>query len=404
MSSRSAMNSLRANRWLMALLYALATGLALGMRAALLEFRSGDFVFVLNDWYRRLQYDGLAALGRDFYDYNPPYIYLLLVVTRLFPGLPGLLGVKIPSILGDFICAILVQRLVALRTHDAKLRFLAYVFVLLSPPVVLNSAFWGQCDSLLAAALLACVLALLRRRPWMATVFFAAGLAFKPQAAFFLPLLGVLWLRGHLSWKHFLPIPLLLASAVLPVALAGRGLRSALGIYPRGITQYAMLTLNAPSLYAWLPARSDLQPLFHVAGLFFAGSVALLFVLVLSSAHGELRRKQIIAASTLCLLGMPFVLPAMHERYFYVGNMLAIVYAFYFRKQFYLPWVAALVEFFAYMPYLFQGEWSPVPLPLLALANLIVVTIVARHPDALTASDHPQRIRGAGSPEERISR
>jgi hypothetical protein len=62
----------------------------------------------------------------------------------------------------------------------------------------------------------------------------------------------------------------------------------------------------------------------------------------------------------------------MHERYFYPADVLAIVYAFYFPKYFYVPIVVIICSFLSYLPYLF-GINLPLNIVSLALGSIVVV-------------------------------
>jgi Gpi18-like mannosyltransferase len=114
------------------------------------------------------------------------------------------------------------------------------------------------------------------------------------------------------------------------------------------------------------------------AGLLFGAAIILLFILTMTDERGMLRRSTMIAASTLCMLVVPFVLPNMHERYFFAGNLLTIIYAFYFPAHYYVPLIASMAEFFSYGPFLFGEQWAPVSLPVLAFAMLFSIVTVAR--------------------------
>ncbi len=72
---------------------------------------------------------------------------------------------------------------------------------------------------------------------------------------------------------------------------------------------------------------------------------------------------------------MSFVLPAMHERYFFSADVLAVVYVFCFPQRFYLAILIQAASFFSYLPYLFEIE--PVPIPWLAfLVTFVLVSLV----------------------------
>jgi Gpi18-like mannosyltransferase len=73
----------------------------------------------------------------------------------------------------------------------------------------------------------------------------------------------------------------------------------------------------------------------------------------------------LLHAALLSLVLMPFVLPAMHERYFFAADALAVAYAFAFRRGWGVAGLIQMASAFTYLPYLFN--WEPVPRPLLAV-------------------------------------
>jgi hypothetical protein len=83
----------------------------------------------------------------------------------------------------------------------------------------------------------------------------------------------------------------------------------------------------------------------------------------------------LVSAALLSALMPPFLLPGMHERYFFAADVLSVLYAFYDPRRWY---VAVLIQFasaFSYYPYLFERE--PVPPFLLAAAVVLAIECVA---------------------------
>jgi hypothetical protein len=74
---------------------------------------------------------------------------------------------------------------------------------------------------------------------------------------------------------------------------------------------------------------------------------------------------------------MPYVLPKMHDRYFFAADVMAIVYAFFFPRYFFIPILVILTSVFSYGPFLFGVEI--VPLPLLAVVPTITILFLFNH-------------------------
>src|SRR5271157_2671373 len=169
----------------------IATGLALAIaiRYSLLNFQSVDYIVYTRHWYAFIKAHGFSAFGQDFSNYNPPYLYLLYVIIRFSPDLPGLTATKLPSIVADFLCAGLAYKIVNIKYSKSPLPMFAVFAILFAPTVVLNSAFWGQADALYTIALIGCIYFLLTKHPAWAMFFFGVSISFKAQAIFLLPLL-----------------------------------------------------------------------------------------------------------------------------------------------------------------------------------------------------------------------
>ena len=61
--------------------------------------------------------------------------------------------------------------------------------------------------------------------------------------------------------------------------------------------------------------------------------------------------------ATFSVLLMPYVLPKMHERFFFPADVIAIVLAFYRPRLWYVPVIVGGVSLCCYVPYL--SNWAP---------------------------------------------
>ena len=53
---------------------------------------------------------------------------------------------------------------------------------------------------------------------------------------------------------------------------------------------------------------------------------------------------------------MPFTLPHMHDRYFFVADVVSIIYAFYSPKRVFVPLLVGAASLVSYFPFLFWEE------------------------------------------------
>lgn len=363
--------------WDIGAVCALGLFLAVAVRYGLLDFKSVDYFASLKPWYNIIKAQGFSAFATDFSNYNPPYLYLLYVIIRFFPDLPAVIAVKIPSLCADFILAYFVYRIVRLKTTDPMIPALAGLAVLFAPTVMTNGAFWGQADSLYTAALVGCLYYLLGGRPTASMLAYGVALAFKLQAIFLAPWLCALFLRRSIGGRQLLLIPVVLFLAILPSWMAGRPLVELLNIYTFQTSQFESITMNAPSVYTWLPQTKQVFNLFYQPGLLLAAAMAFLFIAVVYKSTMELTPPMLLELALVSVMTVPFFLPKMHERYFFPADVLSIVYAFYFPRFFYVALGMNAISFLSYEPYLFNAE--PIPFPLLTLGLLLLISLTARH-------------------------
>jgi Gpi18-like mannosyltransferase len=350
-------------------------GLAVLVRVPLLKFETVDYFNERIQMYPLIRQQGFAALANAASNYNPPYFYALYVIAQFMPNLPMVIAVKLPALAADFVCAFCVYLIVKLKFAQGPAPQCAALAVLFAPIVVTNSALWGQVDSMHTAGLLACIYFLLRRQNSWAILAFAIALAIKLQTIFLAPLLLALFLRGEISWKSFLVVPAVLFIAVVPAWIAGRPLLDLLSIYLNQASEFELLTMNAASIYTWVPDTKQLFDVLYLPGLIMGAAAAFLLVIVIYKGPGRITPPLLLELALLTLLVTPFFLPKMHDRYFFPADILSVAFALYYPQFFYIPLVVISVSSLSYLPYLFGVE--PVPLPLLTLFLLMAICILA---------------------------
>ncbi len=358
------------------LIAAIGISIAAALRYSLLDFKSVDFFNYTRAWYNTLKAGGFSAFSQSFSNYNVPYLYLLYLVIRFFPNLPSVIATKVPSLLADFVMAWLAYRIVRLKYCESPFPMFAAFAVLFAPTIVLNSAFWGQADALYTAALVACLYLLLIRQGLWAMVMFGVSVAFKAQGVLLLPLLLALASRRELRWRYFLLVPAVMLVALLPAWAAGRSLIDLLMIYPSQAGQYEQLSMHAPSMLSWIPDMSKFYLYFYPIGLLAAVVAALTYWLIVYRSRAKLNASLVVELAAISVMLMPFVLPKMHERYFYPADVLTILLAFYRPKLFFVPVGMSIISFFSYQPTIFGVE--PVSIAALAFGVLVLLIILIR--------------------------
>jgi Gpi18-like mannosyltransferase len=384
-----------------AVLAVLVIGLEIYVRYRIRGYETGDYHVYLKPWAEYIRSHGFHAYGDDFSNYNVPYLYLLGLLAQLPDYLPIslLTAIKLGSVLFDGVLAFFAYRIVALRYANWRVPLLAAIVVFGLPTVMMNGALWGQCDSIYTAFGLAGLYYFLRDRPWLGCAAFGIAYAFKQQALFLFPLLFVLLLARKVPWRTCLAIPAALLALDIPAWLAGRPLGDLLNIYTAQQNAEGVMVLNAPSVWALVPAPEDTR-MFIQAGIALTAVVFLVLAYVILSARARLTDERLVLLATTSATVAPFLLPGMHDRYFYVADVLTVLAAFYLpRRLWYLPLLIQIASSMAYTRFLFdQRPMLDFPiLSVMVMSAAISVTFVLLSGVVSDPGRDPAEVSDAGS-------
>lgn len=417
--------------------------IAMGLRASLYSIVTTDYSIFIGQWYDFIRsHGGFAAFKYNFYNYNPPYLYLLALAT--FLPIPKLVAVKSISVLFDVVLSIFTYLILDLRFKRSSIPTIGALVVLFVPTVFINSALWGQCDAIYTAFCLGSLYFMLKDRPLWACVLFGLAFAFKLQAIFFAPVLFILLLRRKLPLHYLLLIPAIFLIMLMPALLAGRDMGSLLSIYVEqtstggiagavngpgsigrdnfpgmngsggsgstnlppfngagnpgsgnlppfngasgpgsgnlppingvsgGTLPGSALTYEAPTFYQWLPTNAP--GYWKWVGILLAALLVTLVSGLTWVSKKALTFEILVKAALVFALAIPFLLPEMHERYFYLADVLSITYAFCFRRRFYIAIIVPLCSLCSYLPYLLHRD--VVNLAFVAVAVFVAAAIV----------------------------
>ena len=307
----------------------LPIALALFLRAFLLPHATLDYQDFLSQWVQYFRDNGgVLALKDPVGNYNVPYLYLLAILSYL--PIPDLYGIKLFSILFDVLLAWGGLRLAKYLSNDKVIPLRAFALLLLLPTVILNGSCWGQCDSVWGAL---CALALadaLGGKSARSFVLLSMAFAFKLQAIFLIPLWLPLLLTKRVKWKH---LPLFFVSffaCILPALLFGKPLGEILGVYVGQASDsvgWQTVNYNSPSVFSLFPYDTKFGPAAPKAAIVLAFLFMLAVLALLLVRRGAADNAALALAGAALSLGIPFFLPYMHERYFFLGGVLLAVWA-----------------------------------------------------------------------------
>ncbi len=295
--------------------------LAMLARVSFLDHVSSDYELYLSDWIAQLGANSFSAcMQQDIGEYNVLYQYLLFLMARL--PVPPLYAVKALSFAGD---ALLAGAAVSLAGRERG-RY-ALCAVLLLPTCVLNSGMFAQCDSLYAACALWGLALALRGHGAGSAACFALSLCFKLQAVFVLPVVVVLWAGRKLRVGDALVFLLTLVVVALPALLGGKSVMQIAAIYTGQTGLYTGLTYNAPTLFGLMnTAGLDVYAYGNFGIALAMGALLALLLHALPRAEA-MDAEQAMRTALLMVLLVVFFLPRMHERYFFLADVLAVTLA-----------------------------------------------------------------------------
>jgi Predicted integral membrane protein len=316
------------------------------IKIAMFPVKLGDYNFYLAPWINFIKTHGYASsLKYNFYNYTPSYIYILIALAKT--GFNPLYSIKIVSIVFEYILAYYVGKIAYLKYENSLVFWISFAVIPVLPAVLLNGAFWGQCDSIYSAFVLGSFYYACKKKQLLSILFLGIAIAFKVQAVFILPLYFVMMLRSNIKWFYFLLIPLIYLLSILPTWLYGRPLSELLTIYFSQSNYFKLLTLHFPNIYIWIP--DDFYDFAKLAGVLFTTLFTLLSGIWLSNKKYDFSFETWIELAFLSVIIIPFLLPGMHERYLYLGDIMAALYFILFRKNIHFSLGIILVSFYAYL-------------------------------------------------------
>lgn len=326
-------------------------------------------------WLNYIKKHGISAYGDIFSNYSPFYTYLLGIGSLL--PLTDLEIIKYISIAFELMAARYIYLVIKLRYPGSPMMpRLAFVSFLFLPTVLINSSYWGQCDIIYVAFCIAAVYYLMlpdtRRNNLVAVALFSLALSVKLQAVLIAPLFAIAWAKRDIKLTDFLLIPATYILLMVPCLLLGRGFKELLLVYFTIVDKNPVLTANSPNIYQMVGYNLK----FTSAGVMVAiGIQAILIFSVLHRLKNRLLDIDLLVhLAFFVTLTMPFLMPRMHERYFLMAECIALLYAFFNPKHFYMPLLLGFISFFTYTEFLFA--FVLVPFHWLMLGVLAIILIV----------------------------
>jgi Gpi18-like mannosyltransferase len=278
-------------------------------------------------------FDHIVAYGRwnsleaSFANYSPPYIYFLSLISFLNRVLSPTVLIKLvnlPFVLGagwlafDICRALKVPKTTSLAVS---------ALLMVSPEVWTNGLRWGQADIMYTFFLLAFYRLVIAGKPVLALALFGTAIAFKLQSIFVGPALFALLLTEEIQLWQFFAVPAAYLAWMVPAALAGRPWKQLLFVYLDQYQAPSRLGMHLPNPLFML---QDSIPLRYVGAatwisLLLASATSLYVVWIYFSRPKMRGPVGLLTMMALCPLIEAYLLPKMHDRYFFAGDAFVIL-------------------------------------------------------------------------------
>lgn len=323
------------------LLVLLPLGLGFLLRIICLDYVSVDYVENVTPWVDFFRDNGgFAAIREPVGNYSTPYLYILSTLSML--PLPANYVFKLFTVLFDLLLSWAGMRITRVFHPQSRLPEGTFALLFLLPTVWVNGALWGHSDSIMGALVLLSLASVLENHPRRSIALAAVAFCFNAQAVYVLPMLLVVWFTQQARLRQLIIFPVVCLLLSLPAMLMGKPLSDILGVTIRQVQEdFSRLTLNAPNLFAWFPQAANGHIFFTVLGGVAALIAAAGILLLCFRYRSRLRDQALLPLGLLFSLVFPFLLPHVHERYFFLAAVLSVVLAFYDVR--WLP-VAALIQ------------------------------------------------------------
>ncbi len=350
-------------------------GFSFLIRWKLMPVESADFWGFLEDWMVQIrQGGGFKSLDHQISNYTSPYMYLMCLVSYLTEN--NLYGLKMISVVFDYLAAAAVFLTVYQLTENVRRAIMGMAALLLCPTVILDGAYWCQCDIIYTTFLLFALYYFFKDNSRLCLIFVGISFAFKLQALFLVPFFIIMWLkRKTIKIMDFLWIPAVYVISALPAWGFGRDFKELMGIYFDQANTYPWGTLEYPNIYALLgEAMPDMRHAGEVSGagtfmtIILLGCIAYYFYVKKMNLTGELMITLALFTTALIV----YSLPHMHERYGFLVDLLAIIYGMLNRKKLPAACGFILISVLSFMPYLIAVHIVPIQYVAIALLGLII--------------------------------
>lgn len=377
------------HKYYLFIMVAAVTAAILVAEFLVIRYPTNDMVGYVFNWIKSIKEVGFTSFWTVKADYSPLFLFFCAIISLLPAGenitvngttynvnyMYYVKGFYFLCIIGMGIGIYLIIKKLTSSNWKAAL---GYCVTIVLPTVFMNSAIWGNSDVTLALAMVFCLYFALTSHSRLAFLMLGFALGNKLQAVFLLPFLTYLLLNRKLKLYTVIYAFIGLCITFLPSWIFGAPFTKPFEFFGVQINNYHNLTYGCANMWHLVNFRGD-----EVSK--GATWVALALIgLLLAGIH--LRRIELdnkdnmFKVAILTIMATCFFLPHMHERYFYIIDVLVVAYAFINKKRWFLVPLMQVSSSIAYYHYLsgvyFIQSWGEDSVHIAAFINLFVLLVL----------------------------
>lgn len=312
------------------LIYTTIFFISMIFRIFFINIKSDDYLLFLNNWWNKInEYGGFNSLKYIIGDYPDSYMFLLCIGASITKN--SLIFIKVLSAIFDILIFLFGYKIIKYFSKEDANKY-SWILILL-PGILVNSAILGQCDSIYTAFVLAFIYYILKNHNKLALSLLGIAISFKLQSLFIAPVILYLIATKKIKIYDLFFIILGFILPFIPTILIGKGLIENIKILMFQTSEYNYFVKSCPNIYSLFLLNYKQINIFLKYSLSIIVGVIAIFISLHKYKDGY-NDTTFIYKSFLISTIVVFLLPSMHDRYFYLSNILGILYCIIASKKY----------------------------------------------------------------------
>lgn len=312
------------------LIYTTIFFISMIFRIFFINIKSDDYLLFLNNWWNKInEYGGFNSLKYTIGDYPDSYMFLLCIGTSITKN--SLIFIKVLSAIFDILIFLFGYKIIKYFSKEDANKY-SWILILL-PGILVNSAILSQCDSIYTAFVLAFIYYILKNHNKLALSFLGIAISFKLQSLFIAPVILYLIATKKIKIYDLFFIILGFILPFIPTILIGKGLIENIKILMFQTSEYNYFVKSCPNTYSLFLLNYKQINIFLKYSLAIIVGIIAIFISLHKYKDGY-NDTTFIYKSFLISTIVVFLLPSMHDRYFYLANILGIIYYIVTSRQY----------------------------------------------------------------------